>query len=64
MDLSAKEWEKYGKPEHSHVYKQIATVMHKGIKPEEVAKFYDTWAEGREYENVRFYITIYCQNIR
>ncbi|XP_060585644.1 methyltransferase-like protein 27 [Ruditapes philippinarum] len=51
MDLSAKEWEKYGKPEHSHVYKQIATVMHKGIKPEEVAKFYDTWADGREYEN-------------
>lgn len=49
-DLSKKEWETYKKPEHSHVCKQIATVMHKGIKPDEVAQFYDQWAEGREYE--------------
>lgn len=51
-DLSKKEWEKYERPEHSHVYKQIATVMHKGIKPEEVAQFYDKWAENRGYEKV------------
>lgn len=49
-DLSQKEWEKYARPEHSHVYKQIATVMHKGIKPDEVANFYDKWADDLEYE--------------
>lgn len=49
-DLTTNEWEKYEKPEQAHVYKQIATVMHKGIKPEEVADFYSKWADELEYE--------------
>ncbi|KAL4228392.1 Methyltransferase domain [Mactra antiquata] len=49
-DLSKKEWEKYEEPQESHVYKQIATVMQKGISPDEVAEFYSKWASGLEYE--------------
>ena len=51
-DLSKKEWENYEKPEHAKVYKNIATVMHKGIQPEEVADFYTKWADGFEYDKV------------
>ena len=53
-DLSKKEWEHYQDPNHSLVFKNIATVMHKGIKPEEVAEFYSKWADGDEYDKVRF----------
>ncbi|XP_052814514.1 methyltransferase-like protein 27 [Mya arenaria] len=49
-DLSKKEWEHYERPEQSHVFKQIATVMRKGISPEEVAEFYSKWAGDLEYE--------------
>lgn len=49
-DLSKKEWEHYQDPNHSLVFKNIATVMHKGIKPEEVAEFYSKWADGDEYD--------------
>ncbi|XP_052254947.1 uncharacterized protein LOC127860718 isoform X2 [Dreissena polymorpha] len=49
-DLSQKEWDRFEKPEHSHVYKQIATVMHKGISQEEVAQFYSKWADDLQYE--------------
>lgn len=49
-DLSQKEWQKYAEPAAAHVCQQIATVMHKGIKPEEVADFYNKWADGYEYE--------------
>ena len=52
-DLSKKEWENYKDPEHSKVYKNIANVMHKGIKPEEVADFYSHWADGDEYDKVK-----------
>ena len=51
-DLSKREWENYGDPAHSKVYKNIATVMHKGITPGEVAEFYSEWANGDEYEKV------------
>lgn len=49
-DLSKREWENYEDPAHSKVYKNIATVMHKGITPGEVAGFYSEWANGDEYE--------------
>ena len=50
-DLSKKEWEKYEKLEEANVFKNIATVMHKGIQPVEVAEFYDKWADdNNQYE--------------
>ena len=52
-DLSKKEWEKYEKSEEAKVFKNIATVMHKGIQPVEVAEFYDKWADdNNQYEKV------------
>lgn len=51
-DLTKREWENYKKPEHAHVYKQIATVMRKGISPEEVKQIYSEWANDLEYEKV------------
>jgi len=52
-DLSKKEWEKYEKSEEAKVFKNIATVMHKGIQPGEVAEFYDKWADdNNQYEKV------------
>jgi hypothetical protein len=52
-DLSKKEWEKYEKLEEANVFKNIATVMHKGIQPVEVAEFYDKWADdNNQYEKV------------
>ncbi|KAL3836906.1 hypothetical protein ACJMK2_022312 [Sinanodonta woodiana] len=43
-DLSKKEWEKYQDPGQAHVYKNIATVMQKGIEPAQVSDFYSKWA--------------------
>lgn len=51
-DLSKKEWEKYDQPEQAEVYRKIANVMKKDIKPDEVADFYNKWADNNEYEKV------------
>ena len=53
-DLSKKEWENYEQPGHSKVFKNISTVMQKGISATDVADYYSDWANNQnEYEKVR-----------
>ena len=54
MDLSQKEWEKNEKPGMTEYLRKFRDLTAKGIKPVQVAEFYNKWAHNNEYEKVCF----------